>query len=146
MKRTLALLSVAALVATPAVAEAAKKPAKKVPTKRVVTWSYSGTAGPSIAGTGFRLCSPSGLVTCFDLSTEKWEKNVKVQVKDASGQKVAVQYDVDGNYSSGATNICAAGDAPVGGGSVLTFNPTFDPTCGAPATSGTVTFTITGLK
>lgn len=144
MKRVVAVLSVAALVASPAVAEAAKK--KPVPTKRTVTWSYSGIAGPSIAGAGFRFCAPSGASTCFDVPTEKWETKITVAVKDSTGQKVGLQYAIDDDYSNGATQLCAAGEVLVAKGSPVTFNTTADPTCGAPATSGTVTFTITGKK
>lgn len=147
MKRTLALLTIAAVAAIPASANAAakKKPAPK-PTKRTVTWSYSGIAGPSIAGAGLRLCAPAGASNCFDLPTEKYETNVAVSIQDATGQKVGLQYAIDNDYSGGATQLCAVGDVPVAKGSPVTFNTTADPTCGAPATSGTVTFTITGKK
>lgn len=145
MKRLLVLVVAAAVAATPVAADAARKPPPKKKTVRTVTWDYKGTAGPSAAGNGVRLCA-GPLANCFDLTTAKYETKVTLTVKDASGQKVALQYALDGGYSDGATDLCGTGQIAVTKGSVVNLNTTTNPACPGTPTSGTVTFTITGLK
>ena len=140
MKRTATLLAITALAASPLAAHAGTKP-----TTRTETWSYNGVSGPSVAGGGFKICF-GATSDCFDLSTFKYETKVTFVAKDSSGQKVALQWALDGTYSAGPTNACGEGTVDVKKGSVVNFDTTVDPTCPGIATQGTVTFTITGKK
>lgn len=143
MKRALAVLSIAALAASPAVAEAAKKP---VPTKRTVTWSYQGVFGAysSMAGGG-GVCGANA-AACFELPTTKGEKTVKFVAADKFGQKIAVQWALDGDYQN-TTVACGAGEIPVSKGSVVNFYLIAGADCpGGVATQGTVTMTVSGSK
>ena len=145
MKRTLALLSVAALVATPAVAEAAKKPAKKVPTKRTVTLNYTGTFGATApGGGGGTLCTANN---CLDIELFPYETKATFKATDSTGQKVPLQTSLDDDYAGTVADACSTGEVALAKNSLLSFNTILAPaTCQGLATSGTITVTITGLK
>jgi hypothetical protein len=144
MKRALAFLTVATLVASPAVAEAAKK--KPVPTKRTVTWAYQGVFGAytsAVGGGGVCGANPDA---CFDVPTTKGEKTVKFAAVDASGQKIAVQWTLDGDYNN-STVACGTGEIPVSKGSTVNFYLVAGADCpGGIATQGTMSITVTGTK
>ncbi len=142
MKRTLVLLTAAALAATPVVADAAKKP---VPTKRVVTWDYRGVFGAyaSMAGGG-GVCgaNPSA---CFELPTTAKETTVTFSATDSTGQKIPVQWAFDGDYNTNEL-ACSTGDIPVKKGTLLNFYLVATDACPGLPTQGKITFTIVGTK
>lgn len=144
MKRVVAVLSVAALVASPAVAEAAKK--KPVPTKRTVTWNYQGVFGAYTSAAGGGGVCGANPDACFDVPTTKGEKTVKFAAVDKTGQKIAVQWALDGDYNN-TTVSCGAGEIPVSKGTVVSFYLVAGADCpGGVATQGTMTITVTGTK
>ena len=145
MKRTLALLSVAALVATPAVAEAAKKKPAPKPTKRTVDWSYTGFHGATTPAAYTALENPCTVnaAACFTLTTESYE--TLVDFKEASGAKVAIQYFLDDDYDTVAT-VCTGGSIPVAKGQQVSFVTVLDATCAGVPTQGKVSITVTGKK
>jgi hypothetical protein len=150
VKRSLALLTAAAVVATPLVGHAAPKAKPKPkPTTRTVTWDYTAVHGattPVVFTTGESPCTVNA-DGCFELFTEKHETAVSMKVVDASGQAVPVQYHFNGEYVAGAVfTSCGDGSFKVKKGTQVTLATVVDPTCAGLPTQGTVTFTITGLK
>ncbi len=146
MKRTIILLTAAALAASPAAAQAAK-PAKKkpVPTTRTVVWDYQGVFGAyssTVGGGGVCGANPKA---CFELPTQKHERMVKFSATDGTGQKIAVQYSLDGDYDNTVVN-CSAGDIAVKKGTTVNFYMIASPDCPGVATQGKVTIQVTGLK
>lgn len=142
MKRTLVLLTAAALAASPAVADAAKKPR---PTKRVVTFDYTGVFGVySSAAGGGGVCEANP-DACFVLSTLPYEKKVSFTATDATGQEVPVQWDLDGDYDNNTVS-CSKGEIPVRKGTTVEFFFVAGTDCAGLPTSGTLTMTVTGLK
>ncbi len=145
MKRSLALLAAAALVATPVVAEAAaKKPAPK-PTKRVVTWSYTGVFGAYASAAGGGGVCGANPMACFALPTQKHETLVSFVATDTTGQKIPLQYALDGDYQ-GNQLTCSSGSTPVKKGSTVNFYMVAGPDCPGIPTSGKVVMTIIGKK
>lgn len=145
MKRTLALIAATALLATPVAADAAaKKPAPK-PTKRVVTWNYTGVFGAyaSVAGGG-GVCGANPKA-CFELPTQKHETKVSFAAVDATGQKIPLQFALDGDYANNQLT-CSSGSTPVKKGSTVNFYMVAGPDCPGIPTSGKVTMTIIGVK
>lgn len=138
MKRTLVLLSVAALAAGPAAHAATKVPAKK-PTTRTVTWAYQGPAGANADSSTVSVCNDS---TCTSIPLQAYETKAVISVTDGSGQKVALLTEVDG--AAGIT--CGSGEVTLVKNTQLDLKAVLDPTCPALPTQGTVTVTITGLK
>lgn len=143
MKRTLAVLSIALLAATPSVADAAKKPA---PTTRTVAWNYQGVFGAySSAAGGGGVCTANP-DACFELPTTKGETLVKFAAVDKAGQKIAVQWSLDGDYNN-TTVSCGGGEIPVSKGTLVNFYLIAGADCpGGVATQGTITMTVTGKK
>jgi hypothetical protein len=141
VKRAIVLLTAAAVVAVPVVADAAVR--KPRPTKRVVTWSYTAIHGVTTpaASTAFESPCTINADACFDLQTLKHETKVKV---DAAG-KVAIQYFLDGDYD-GVQTLCGTGTIPVKKGTLVTLVTVLDPTCAGVPTTGQVALTVTGLK
>jgi hypothetical protein len=139
MKRTLVLLTAAAVAVTPVLAEAATKPKPK-PTTRTVTWDYQGPGGAHVSTATMSVCSPT---TCFDLATEKYEKLVSLTSVDKSGQPVGFMVSVD--KVTGPT-FCGKGDIAVGKSEVVSVVPALTADCPAVPTQGTVTFVVTGSK
>lgn len=149
MKRSLALLTAAAVVATPFAAQAAPKAKKPVPTTRTVTWDYTAVHGATtpVVFTTFESPCTVNADGCFELFTEKHETAVSMKVADASGQAVPVQYHFNGEYTAGGVfTSCGDGTFKVKKGTQVTLATVVDPACAGLPTQGTVTFTITGLK
>ena len=143
MKRVLAVMSIAALAASPTVAEAAKKP---VPTQRTVTWNYQGVFGAYTSAVGGGGICTANKAACFDLPTIKGEKSVKFAAVDKTGRNIAVQWALDGDYQN-TTVSCGAGEIPVSKGTLVSFYMVAGADCpGGVATQGTVTITVTGTK
>lgn len=143
MKRTLILLTAAAVAMVPAVdASAAKAKAKPKPkpTKRVVTWDYQGVGGVTNPGFSASFCAIEA--ACYELSTLTYEKKVAVN----AGGKVALQYWADDDYNGTVQTICGEVAIPVSKGTTLNFAIVLDPACQGVPTQGKVTMTITGLK
>ena len=139
MKRTVVLLTAAAVAATPFAAQAAVKK----PTKRVVTWEYAGAFGAYATGVGGGgNCAGAA---CFELPTTKYEKHISFSAKDATGAKIGIQYYFDGQYKSVPT-VCSTASFDVPPGTVVSFDTVVTPGCAGVPTSGTVTITVTGLK
>jgi hypothetical protein len=144
VKRLLAATSVLALLAAPAVADAAVKKAPK-PTKRTVTWNYTGVFGAYVSAAGGGGVCGANPEACYDLATQVHETKVTFTATDATGQKVPVQYTLDGDYD-GNTLQCSTGDVAVRKGTVVNFYMVATDACPGVPTQGTITMTITGKK
>ena len=143
MKRSLALLAAAAVVATPLAAQAAPAKAPKKST-RVITFDYTVVRG--VAGTVvLNGCEqvPGG---CMEFFTEKGEKSIAFSVEDATGQPVAIDVFPDGDYVSN-TGLCGKGTYKVSPKrSVgISVRPVASPDCQGVPTTGTITATITNF-
>lgn len=160
MKKAFALAITAALIggALVAPAGAAKKKKKVVRTERVVEVAYEtpgiGVATPARTG-GVCPFADAQAQQCVEVFPEAGEKYVKVEVKDATGQKAygfISQGDVDGDgISDGYGTFCGAHEAPVelaapGAAVRVSFYPGATTGC-APsiATTGTVVYTFSNL-
>ena len=141
MKRTITLIALAALAASPAAAHAGSKP-----TKRIVTWNYQGVFGAYSSAVGGGGVCGANKDACFELPTTKKETNVSFLAVDGTKQKIAVQYAIDGDYQN-TTVECGAGSITVAKGSSVSFYLIAGTDCpGGVATQGTITMTITGKK
>ena len=144
MKRSLLLLTAAAVAITPVAASAA---APK-PTKRVITFDYD---GPSAMGTPAFSLNVSGVApvcsayeACWDFKTVKGEKTIEIVNSDPS---VGFQVWYDGTYADSVTSYCGKGKVTVSPKSAheVFVRPALD-TCGGMPTGGTLTATIVGTK
>ena len=144
MKRTLVLLTAAAVVVTPLAASAA---APK-PTKRVITYDYN---APSAVGTPAFSLNASGVLpmcaavdACWDFSTVKGEKTIEIAASDPS---VGFQVWYDGTYADSVVSFCGKGKVTVSPKAAhdVFVRPALDD-CGGMNTSGTLTATILGTK
>lgn len=146
MKRTLALLAAAAVVATPLVSEAAPKTPKK--STRTVSFDYSGfSAGAISLGASFSLNNCNVPDQCMDFDTVKGEKNVKIAATDATGRPVGMQVWLDGDYQGSVAYYCGAASIKVGpkAAHVVSVRMTPIDNCQGLPTEGTVKATITNF-
>lgn len=141
MKRTALLTSLALVALTPAVAGAAASPAS-----RTLTYSYQGFQAAHADGVGSTsLENPCAAIdSCWDFSTIKGEKTVKVTMVDSSGQAAGFQVFVDGDYP-GVQAFCGTGSITVSpkSSASVSVRPTASSACAALPTSGTLTAVIT---
>lgn len=144
MKRSLLLLTAAAVAVTPVAASAA---APKT-TKRVITYDY---AGPSAVGTPLLSMNVSGVApvcsvyeACWDFKTVKGEKTIEIVNSDPT---VGFQVWYDGTYADSVVSYCGKGKLTVSPkkGHEVYVRPALD-TCGGLPTGGTLTATILGTK
>ncbi len=137
----LALLTVALLVVTPAVAQAGSRP-----TSRTVTWDYQGATDAPDDLTASVVIGHACVsdVTCFDLTTEKYERLVRVHATDKSGTPIGVALSVV--KGEDGTVVCGTGVIAVGRGETVSVHTVVTPACPAVPTTGTITFTVTGKR
>jgi hypothetical protein len=144
MKRSLLVLTAAAVALSPVAASAA--PAKA--TKRTITFDYSGFStidSPAV------LVNFSGVLpvcaaanSCFDFDTVKGEKTIEVV---ASSPNVGIQIWFDNTYAGNVEAFCGKGKIAVSPRTAHTISVrTSMGTCGGLPTSGKLTATITGTK
>lgn len=140
MKRSLLLLTAAAVALTPLAASAA--PAKGG--ARTITYDYSGF---STVGTPAFSLNASGLLpvcdaveACWDFATAKGEKTVEIS---ASNPSAGFQVWFDGTYADSVVSFCGKGKISVSPKSThqIFVRPALD-TCGAGPGSGTLTAVI----
>lgn len=144
MKRTVLLLTAAAVAITPLAASAA--PPK--PTKRTITFDYD---GPSAIGTPAFSLNASGVAPicdgyagCWDFKTVKGEKTIEISTGDPS---LGFQVWYDGTYADSVVSFCGKGKVTVSAKSAheVFVRPALDD-CGGLNTGGTLTAVITGTK
>ena len=142
MKRSLLVLTAAAVVLTPLAATAA--PAKA--TSRTLTYDYTGfqAAGATAAGSFSSENGCQAVDGCWDFDTKKGEKTIEIKASDA-GAGFQVFYDDD--YAGNVQLFCGSGKITVSPkGAHLISVRTSAHDCGGVATTGTLTATITGTK
>ena len=144
MKRTVLLLTAAAVAVTPIAASAATPK----PTKRTITYDYNsfgaiGTPAFSLNVSGVApICE--GADACWDFSTVKGEKTLEISTGDP-GMGFQVWYD--GSYADSVVSFCGKGKVTVSPKTAheVFVRPSLDD-CGGLNTSGTLTAVITGTK
>jgi hypothetical protein len=147
MKRSLLVLTAAAVVLSPLAATAA--PAKA--TKRTVTYEYSGFS--NVGGAGLLFNASAVLPTCelaeacWDFKTTKGEKTIEIT---ASDPKTGFQVFYDGAFGGDDGNVvtfCGKGKITVSPKTAheISVRPSLDE-CGGATSSGTMTAVITGIK
>ena len=144
MKRSLLVLTAAAVALSPLAASAA--PAKA--TKRTITFDY---AAPSAVGTPAFSLNASGVVpicaaveACWDFKTAKGEKTIEISAADPTS---GFQVWFDGSYADNVVSFCGKGKITVSPKTTheVFVRPAAD-TCGATPGSGKLTAVITGTK
>ena len=146
MKRSLIVLTAAAVALTPLAASAAPKA-----TKRTITYDYSGFS--NIGSPVVMFNSSSILPTCdvskacWDFETKKGEKTIEIT---ASDPKTGFQVFYDGAFGGADGNVvafCGKGKITVSPKTAheISVRPALDE-CGGGATSGKLTAVITGTK
>lgn len=141
MKRTVLLLTAAAVAVTPLAASAA--PPK--PTKRTLTFDYTGFATYGIDGLSLSWDAPCTVVdACWDFSTVKGEKTIELAADDPS---VGFQVWTGGDYAGSVVSFCGKGKITVSPKKAqeISVRP-FLSDCGSIPTEGTLTAVITGTK
>lgn len=141
MKRSVLLLTAAAVALSPLAATAA--PAKAKP--RTLTYEYSGFSGASASGAGFNYdgaCAAAD--ACWDFSTQKGEKTIEFTVSDASA---GIQVFYDDAYADNVVTLCGSGKVTVSQKTthLISVRPALSE-CGSVPTSGTITAVLTPAK
>lgn len=145
MKRSLLVLTAAAVALSPMAATAATKTKT---TKRVVTFEYTGF---STIDTPVVLANASGLLpvcavadSCMEFTTTKGEKTIELKASDPS---VGIQIWSDGAYADNVQVFCGAGKISVSPRTAHEISVrTSLGTCGGVPTTGTLTATIIGTR
>ncbi|MDX6198008.1 MAG: hypothetical protein QOJ79_1159 [Actinomycetota bacterium] len=141
MKRTALLATVALVAVSPAVAHAGAKAST-----RTLTYAYQGFQAANADGVGSTSAeNPCAVIdACWDFTTVKGEKTVKVTMVDGSGQAAGFQIFADDDYNSVVT-FCGSGVLTVSPKTAasISVRPTISSTCTAVPTSGTLTAVIT---
>ena len=145
MKRTVLLITAAAVALTPLAATAA--PAKAKP--RTITYDYSGfqAGGATAAGSFSSENGCTALPACWDFDTKKGEKTIEIKAADASGSAVGFQVFYDDDYAGNVVLFCGEGKitvSPKAGHTVSVRTSAHD--CGGLPTEGTLTAVITNAK
>jgi hypothetical protein len=159
---TCSLVATMAVTVTLASAAAAapKKAPKKVP-RQTQTLSFDYTASQSThtavgLGSG-QLCvgdpAPAQLVSCFDIVPAAWAKYMTIAATDKSGKAAPMSLwgksgqQVDANGAE--TFVCGTvRNAPVAKGDAWSISVdvvSAEPSCPGPATTGTITVTLSNL-
>jgi len=141
MKRSLLVLTAAAVALSPLAASAA--PAKA--TKRVVTFEYNGFSSVDSPVVSFHspgLCSVED--SCMEFATTKGEKTIEIK---GSSPSVGIQIWADDTYADTVQTFCGSGKITVSPKTahVISARPSLG-ACGGLPTSGTLTATILGTK
>ena len=138
MKRTALLATLALAAVSPAVAQAA--PAAS----RTLTYAYTGAVGASTPAASGALKCQSGMNACWDFTTVKGEKTVKISAKDSTGTQIGLQVYTGGDYAGTIQTFCGAGElaVPPKATTVVSVRPALGACPGLP-TSGTLTAVIT---
>lgn len=146
MKRTVLLVTAAAVALTPLAAHAAPKA-----TKRTLTYDYSGFSN---VGSPVVLFNSSSVLpmcdafdACWDFSTSKGEKTIAIT---ASSPTTGFQVYYDGAYGGADGNVvafCGKGTITVSPKTAheISVRPALDE-CGGATSSGKLTAVITGTK
>ena len=141
MKRSLLLLTAAAVAVTPLAASAA--PVKT--TKRTVTFDYTGfssvdTPAASLQAAGVCVAVDS----CMEFPTNKGEKTIEVTGSDPS---VGIQVWYDDAYADNVVTFCGKGKITVSpkAAHVIAVRPSLGG-CGGTPSTGTLTAVITVTK
>ena len=146
MKRTVLLLTAAAVAVTPLAASAA--PPK--PTKRTITFDHDGFSNVGAPG-GTAMFNSSSVLpmcdvfdACWDFTTVKGEKTVEISTGDPT---LGFQVWFDGTYADSVQTFCGKGKITVSPRSAheVFVRPALDD-CGGLNTGGTLTAVITGTK
>ncbi|HVE74932.1 MAG TPA: hypothetical protein VNA30_07610, partial [Mycobacteriales bacterium] len=141
MKRKLAILTAAALMATPLAANAAppKKPAAPKKTTRTLTFNYTGALAVDVAtGLGATVFGATcALPRCWDFETVKGEKSVTITAKDATGTPISLHTRLDADNSTMVYN-CGTAPLKISPKSAHTISvyPAFSAQCQALPTQG----------
>mgnify|MGYP000079459878 CR=1 FL=1 len=147
MKRTVLLLTAAAVAITPLAASAA--PPK--PTKRTITFEYSGFSN---IGSPAAMFNASAILptcdvadACWDFKTAKGEKSIEITASDPT---TGFHVFYDGAFGGDDGNVvafCGKGKITVSPKTAheISVRTSLDE-CGGAGTSGTLTATIVGTK
>lgn len=147
MKRSLLVLTAAAVALSPLAANAA--PAKA--TKRTITYDYQGFSNVGSAGVLFNASAvlPTCQVAkaCWDFKTSKGEKTIEIT---ASSPTTGFQVFYDGAFGGADGNVvafCGKGKITVSPKTAheISVRPALDE-CGGATSSGKLTAVITGTK
>lgn len=144
MKRSVLLLTAAAVAVTPLAASAAPKP-----TKRVLTSDYSGfqAGGLSMIGSFSSENGCQALPACWDFGTTKGEKTVELKAQDSTGAPIGIQVFYDDAYADNVVLFCGAGKITVSPKAAHTISVrTSAQDCDGIPTEGTLTATILGTR
>lgn len=141
MKRSLLVLTAAAVALSPLAATAA--PVKA--TKRVVTFDYSGFSSVDSPAVSFHspgLCTAAD--SCMEFPTTKGEKTIEIK---GSSPNTGIQIWADDTYADTVQTFCGSGKITVSPKTshVISVRPSLG-ACGGIPTSGTLTATILGTK
>jgi hypothetical protein len=154
----IAVLALAVLASGGAADAATRKPPPKPP-RRVQTLSFSYLASQSahtMLGPGGQMCvsatAAPQLAPCFEISPASWVKYMSLSSKDQSGQAVPLSLwgaTTGVNANGQETFVCGkARNIPVGRGDAWSISVNLvsvEPTCPGPATTGTITVTLSNL-
>jgi len=140
MKRSLLVLTAAAVALTPLAATAAPKP-----TKRTVTFNYTGFSSADTPAVSFHasgVCNAAD--SCMEFETNKGEKTIEIK---ASAANIGIQIWSDAAYADTVQTFCGSGKLSVSpkAGHAISVRPSFG-SCGGVPTTGTLTATILGTK
>ena len=142
MKRSVLIVTAAAVVLTPLAATAA--PAKA--SKRTITFEYTGfsSAGHSAAGS-FHFAGGCAVAdSCMEFETKKGEKTIEVK---SSQPTAGIQIWFDDAYADNVQLFCGAGKISVSPKTshVINVSPSAHD-CGSVPTEGTLTATLSNSK
>lgn len=146
MKRSLLVLTAAAVALSPLAANAAPKQ-----TKRTITYDYNGFSNVGSPVVMFNMSSVvpvcEAVDACWDFGTTKGEKTIEIT---ASNPTTGFQVFYDGAYGGADGNVvafCGKGKITVSPKTAheISVRPALDQ-CGGAATSGKLTATILGTK
>lgn len=141
MKRTVLLLTAAAVAITPVAASAATPK----PTKRTITFDYTGFATYGIDGLSLSWDAPCAAVdACWDFSTVKGERTIELKADDPS---VGFQVWTGDDYAGSVASFCGKGKITVSPKKAqqVSVRP-FLSDCGSVPIEGTLTAVITGTR
>jgi hypothetical protein len=147
--------AIAALVGGGVADAATRKPVHK-PVRHTQTLTFTYTASQSahtLLGPGGQLCASAGaapqLKPCWDVAPASWAKYMTIDSKDQSGQLSLWGAGTGVNANGTETFVCSkAKNMLVGKGDAWSLSVdmvSVETTCPGPATTGTVTVTLSNL-
>ena len=143
MKRSLLVLTAAAVALSPLAASAA--PAKAKVTKRTISYDYTGFTAIGNGSASLNYDGPCAAVdACWDFSTTKGEKTIEIK---GSAANVGFQVFSDEDYAGTVMSFCGSGKFVVNAKTAhaISVRP-FLSDCGGVPTTGKLTATILGTK